>query len=263
MGELIWPEQLKGNDDELRLRYSHIFFERYRYIDDSEYLLVDDISKGKLNELPSYCPGVEVLDLQPLVEDTLPYLRAFLSEYIPEEVAMVYPGGGGRRVYSAMPTEITAEYSSTFLDMQRKLNPLTGLRESAMNEEQRWKLYEATRYKKAVIVADDAINKGGTLLDIRKGQADITWIALAPIILSPLPKKDYRPSPSSLEGYTAIIATEILEGAFDPVPFNFVSSLIKGNLTEDTRIRQYLLGRTQNEEDSQRILDLLFHNRFQ
>lgn len=227
MAELITKEKQKTREETLKVLFPKILYERYRFIEDPlMYIIVDDVIAEELTSLKEE-NSIEVLSLNDLIEELLPTLRTLLAGYSFEEVLMVYPGGGGYRVQTCIPQDILTTYTQLNIDVHRIKNSHTGVREPTMDEIEQKKLYENLRNKKLVIVLDDAINGGNTLRYIRSiGNDDASWVSVSPIIFSPLPQQDTRLPPSSIYGYDVLIGTEVLEGVTNPVPLNFISSLM-------------------------------------
>lgn len=65
------------------------------------------------------------------------------------------------------------------------------------------------------------------------------------------------PANAGIEGYDGVIVNTVLEGVNNPVPLNFLSSLLKGNLTEDKRVADHLLTSCKTEEDAGIVLQIL------
>lgn len=230
--------------EQIAARYPSIFYERLRYLGDpQQYIVVDDVTNNPEESfISSFCNSkVEVQGMGKLVNELTPRLTALLTQYDPQHTLFIYPGGGGWKFKRALPPEISMNYASVNIDISRTKNPLTGKREPYMTEDEQDKLSLSLQQAQTVLICDDAINEGKTLRYIKEmGQTTATWIAVAPILFAPYGST--RNSPSSIEEFDAIFATELLDGVEKPVPLNFLSSLLKRNIMEDPGIRKYLFG---------------------
>jgi hypothetical protein len=248
---------LKDQEECLRILYPRLFYNKYRYLQNPQhYLLVDDISMEEM-ALSEDINGIEVLDMPELISEMLPTLTTVLSTYDPEQVLLIFPGGGGRRVHSYLPPDILASYSGINLQVQRVKDPTRGVRNPSMSEEEREKLYYSLVDKAVVVILDDAINEGATLQYIRYA-CDInglSWISASPIIFSPLPQQTKRRTTSSIDGYDAVIGAQVLEGPTNPVRLNFISSLIKRNLYD--KHVQDIIANNMKPDDGRRLINWL------
>lgn len=193
--ETLSLEQQFGKDREAEFRRQNpsTFLGEYRYIADaSAYILVDDVSstlrqQRLLSSISQYSgPNVEMQSMESQVRSMAPMLEQTLSQYPDEQVALIFPGGGGKRFQQYLPTEITARYRSIPLDISRRTNPQTGEKKSYMSEEEQYRLRQnLDDITGAVIVCDDAIKGGGTLRLIRK-TAQVPTASCWPRLISSL-----------------------------------------------------------------------------
>lgn len=260
--------------DILKKVYPEIYFGEYRFISDPKsYLIVDDISDDRLNfdqdlrVLQNLCIGVEeIYSMKNLTESLVPPVASVLSFFSPEEALFIYPGGGGKRFRQHLPQGLRNGYGEALLQIQREFNPVSGKKEPRFDEGEKYKLEKELNRSdlKAVFVCDDAINEGGTLKAIRSlGDKDgLEWFAFSPILFSPVLNTDRLNSPSSLFGYKAVITSKVLEGIINPVPLNFLSSLIKRDVGADRRVIENLVDTVENEEERREVINLLSNMKF-
>ncbi|HVZ58446.1 MAG TPA: phosphoribosyltransferase [Patescibacteria group bacterium] len=227
----------------LRSNCPRLFYERFEWVSDPDaHLVIDDLSfrfggenvqavselvaacQGKpgsfsLYQLPSLCRSLAELSLPLLVSD-------------PESTLIVYPGEGAESTRLAFPPGVLEQFQSVSVEARRIKDAegeVIGVRTPGITENIATSVKQLA-YVSKVIVVDDVIDSGKTLLAIKQqaGLDDIPWYAMAPIMFSPLPYEGRTKFPSSIPGFEELYAGIMIQGEKNPVDLNDLSSFLIG-----------------------------------
>lgn len=198
--------------------------------------------------------GIHVLDLVDLTDHMVMLISPFLDKVDPATTLLLFPGSGARSVRKALPEEILARFPTCNVEAKRVKDPQTNKAvgiETPHIQEEIAKMREAIPSIETVIVFDDVVDSGQTLLTVQE-RADLpnaVWVAATPILFSPLPYGRIE-SPSSLPTFTALVATTVLQGKQNPVDLNSLTSFIEGGKKTDRLVKKCLERYVQLEGQS-------------
>ncbi|MDO8657758.1 MAG: hypothetical protein Q7K55_03390 [Candidatus Levybacteria bacterium] len=248
---------------QLKRAYPNLEFDEFKWIDNANaHLVIDDLSCRSNNpavaeaikSLEISCRGL--LQIYPVVDLSRKLwgrISAATQDFNPERMLLIFPGEGAETVKSGIADQFSPNLRSVVLPARRMKDPETG---NTIGTDLPWdrQSIEAmltTQEIDKIVVIDDVIDSGRTLLDLRRkvDYPDANWYAGAPIVFSPLPYKGRDRATSSILEYERIFASIVLQAEENPVPLNSLSSFVEGGAKTDKLVTkcldQYAAGNEQ------------------
>lgn len=253
--------------------YPNLQFEKYNYIaDPAYYRIIDDLSdstedfSSQMRKIEQNSRGfVEVYDQRAMAELLSFSMEPLMNTFSPNELLIISPGGGGKRLWEAMPDTMRLIYPQIQVAVSRDPSDKKQMTITPQSYNSLTNSIERGRDTglKSVLILDDTINTGATDKFIRdvSGGTDLSWMAASPIMLAPSFSRPKKDSVCGIEGFDFVFASEILTGANEKVPFNFLSSLTKPerNIDGDARVLNNLLSKAGTIDEQYEILRALKH----
>lgn len=233
--------------------HSTLYYKELIAMEAGEEMIVDDCSGGLLDLAPdltalsTQAPCVKVLSLSDLNIELSELLKEAAMD--PEQTVYILPGGGGQRLVLSLEEQGMYMPNKLGIAVERpKLSDGTK-GEACVSEESIPLLAPFIRQGYNIVVLDDAINGGGTLLSIRKALMDCSengilenkLMAAVPVRFS-VPDQNDGQIEYGVDGYDAVFASKVIVGpdTDQSSPVTFLSSFIKeGKMpTTDARIQR-------------------------
>lgn len=251
--------------------YPNLQYEKYTFVQDPAYYrIIDDLSdvsqdfSAEMRTLENNCQGfVEVYDNRAVAEQLATSMAPLLNGYDANQLLIVSPGGGGNRLWNAMPEWMKMRYPQIQVQVSRDEADKKKMNITPDSFQNLTTSINVGRQNglQSVLILDDTINTGSTDRFIRdvSGANDLSWMAASPIMLCPPFSKPKVDSTSSIQGFDYVFASEILTGINEKVPFNFLSSLTKAerNIDGDLRVLNNLLNKAKSPTEEREILKAL------
>ncbi len=217
-----------------------------------EEMLIDDCSGGyldlsqRLAELTMVAPNVRVIPLSDLNRELCELIQE--ADLDPEQTVYILPGGGGQRLATSL------EEGGLYMPYQLRITverptDENGKKGTACVSSDSISLFASVDLTgKNIVVLDDAINAGGTLIAIREAISASTGGALQNRILAAAPIRFSVPDQNEGEieygvpGFDAVYASKVIVGPEKDrsSPVTFLSSFIKNGKVpgKDPRIQR-------------------------